>query len=206
MARHTNRGEAIMTRSILMLGLAGICLFACDDSSATTPAGALKRPSSDAALDRHANPAIETTSDSKILSFETMYGVDDAFVDSKEIRRVQGDELPWAVGSAAGFLTVGGHLKVSVRGIVFTHDEEVPPELRGINDEETFRALVSCLVSENGKIRTVNVTTAGFPATRTGNADIDAHVHLPGDCVAPIIFIMSGSEDHWFAVTGAETS
>ena len=36
MARNTNRGEAIMTRSILVLGLAGVCLFACD-SPATSP-------------------------------------------------------------------------------------------------------------------------------------------------------------------------
>jgi hypothetical protein len=93
-----------------------------------------------------------------------------------------------------------------VRGIVFTHDDEVPREIRGINDEESFRALVSCLLSEGGGIKTVNVVTAPFPATRTGNSDIDAHLHLPRDCVAPIIFILSGSEDKWFAVTGAETS
>jgi hypothetical protein len=30
-ARYTNRGEAIMTRSILVLGLAGVLLLACDD-------------------------------------------------------------------------------------------------------------------------------------------------------------------------------
>jgi hypothetical protein len=158
---------------------------------------------------RHGSVTVQTTSDSKIVSFETMYGVDDGFVKNKAIRGVEGDELPWAVGSAVGSLTVGGHLTVSVRGIVFTNDPEVPPELRGINDETDFRALVSCLVSEkkNGKkISTVNVTTAPFPATPTGDSDIDAQLQLPGDCVAPIIFILSGSEDKWFAVTGAETS
>jgi hypothetical protein len=195
-----------MTRSILVLGLAGIFLLACDDSSATSPANALRSPTGGAALDRHASPIVETTRDSKILSFETMYGVDDAFVDSDAIRGVLGDELPWQVGSAVGFLTVGGHLKVSVRGIVFTHDDEVPREIRGINDEETFRALVSCLLSEHGQIKRVNIATEQFPATRSGDSNIDAHIHLPGDCVAPIIFILSGSEDHWFAVTGAETS
>jgi hypothetical protein len=156
----------------------------------------------------HASTPAAPTSDSKILSFETMYGVDDGFVKNKAIRGVEGDELPWAVGSAVGSLTVGGHLTVSVRGIVFTNDPEVPPDLRGINDETDFRALVSCLVSEtkNGKkISTVNITTAPFPATPTGDSDIDAQLQLPGDCVAPIIFILSGEEDHWFAVTGAET-
>ena len=71
---------------------------------------------------RHASTPAAPTSDSKILSFETMYGVDDGFVKNKAIRGVEGDELPWAVGSAVGSLTVGGHLTVSVRGIVFTND------------------------------------------------------------------------------------
>jgi hypothetical protein len=63
---------------------------------------------------------------------------------------------------ASGSLTTDGHLMISVRGLVFTNDPEVPPELRGINDETAFR-------------------------------------------VAPIIFVISGDEEHWFAVTGAET-
>lgn len=197
-----------MTRSILALGLAGVCILACDSAS-TSSSIASRSPSTDAATERHASPkAAEATSDSRIISFETMYGVDEGFVKNKAVRGVEGDELPWAVGSAAGSLTVGGHLTVSVRGIVFTNDEEVPPELRGINDEPTFRALVSCLLSEKKgkKISTVNVTTAPFPATPTGDSDIDAQIQLPADCVAPIIFIISGTEDHWFAVTGAETS
>jgi hypothetical protein len=195
-----------MTRSILVLGLAGVCMLACD-SPATSLGSASRSPSTNASTGRLARATV-ATSDSKIVSFETMYGVDEGFVKNKAIRDVLGDELPWAVGSAVGSLTVGGHLTATVRGIVFTNDEEVPPELRGINDEPTFRALVSCLLSEKKgkKISTVNVTTAPFPATPTGDADIDAQVQLPADCAAPIIFIISGSEDHWFAVTGAETS
>jgi hypothetical protein len=196
-----------MSRSILVFGLAGVCMLACD-APATSPSSAAKSPTSDASMDRHAGAAVGKTSNPKIVSFETMYGVDEGFVDNKAIRGVLGDELPWAVGSAVGSLTVGGHLTATVRGIVFTNDEEVPPELRGINDEPTFRALVSCLVSEKKgkKISTVNVTTAPFAATRAGDSNIDAWVKLPADCVAPIIFIISGTEEHWFAVTGAETS
>ena len=51
----------------------------------------------------------------------------------------------------------------------------------------------------------VNIITSGFPATRSGDSDINTTVGLPGSCVAPIVFVLSGSEDKWFAVTGAET-
>jgi len=94
---------------------------------------------------------------------------------------------------------------VTVRGVVFANDPSVPANLRGINDESEFRALVSCLSGDgNGKVATVNITTGGFPATRSGDSNIDTFVSLPKQCVAPIIFILSGSEEKWFTVTGAE--
>lgn len=202
-----------MTRSIWRFGIATAFIIACDSH----PSGPQGGAGGESGVRLTTLPSSLTTD--KILSFETMYGVDEGFIDSKAIRDVKGDELPWDVGSATGSLTVGGHLTVSVRGIVFSNDPEVPPELRGTNDETQFRALVSCLVSESRhhgkgkgkgkakeKIETVNIITAGFPATTSGDSDIDTTVELPTDCVAPIIFIMSGSEDKWFAVTGAETS
>jgi hypothetical protein len=146
----------------------------------------------------------------QILSFGTMVGVDGAFVNHNPIRGVIGDELPWEVGSANGSLDTDGHLVISIRGLVFPNDPEVPANLRGINDEENFRALVSCLDDEGqgrgtpSKPATVNLVTEPFPATRSGDSNIDAHVTLPHYCVAPIVFILSGSEDKWFAVTGAE--
>lgn len=198
-----------MTRSTYTLGLAAFFIFACDSHPSAPHAANTSSPRET----RVTAPAV--TSNSNILSFETMYGVDEGFVGSKAIRDVLGDELPWQVGSATGSLTVGGHLTITVRGLVFTNDPEVPPELRGTNDESEFRGLVSCLVSEakgkgknNGKakISTVNIITGGFPATPSGDSDIDTTVDLPDGCVAPIIFVMSGSENKWFAVTGAETS
>ena len=52
------------------------------------------------------------------------------------VRGVAGDELPWRIaGSVKGKLTETGHLKIRVRGLVFTDDSEVPVELRGKNDE-----------------------------------------------------------------------
>ena len=139
-----------------------------------------------------------------ILAFSTMYGVDGPFINDSSIRGVLGDELPWSIKNARGSLGTDGRLRISVRGLVFANDPSVPPELRGINDEAQFRALVSCLTESGKKIKTVNITTAGFPATRSGDSDIDTFVSLPGQCVAPIIFVLSGSEDKWFSVTGAE--
>jgi len=34
---------------------------------------------------------------------------------------------------------------------------------------------------------------------------IDAHVTLPDPCVASAVFVLAGSEEKWFAVTGFET-
>jgi len=137
-----------------------------------------------------------------VMDFHTMYGVDEAFVGANPIRDLIGDELPWRIAGVSGRLTNRGHLRIRVRGLVFTDDPEVPPELRGKNDEDQFRAVLSCLVEEGGQIVTMNLTTAGFPATPSGNSDIDAQLQLPEECVAPIIFVIAGSEDKWFAVTG----
>ncbi len=135
-----------------------------------------------------------------------MYGVDGPFIDNNQVRGVLGDELPWVIGRVSGFLKRSGHLQIQVKGLVFKNDPSVPIDKRGINDEDTFRALVSCLVEGDGQIGTVNVTTGGFKATPTGDAHIDARIQLPAQCVAPIVFVLSGSEDKWFAVTGAEVS
>ena len=76
--------------------------------------------------------------------------------------------------------------------------------MRGINDEAQFRGLVSCLVENGSQTGTVNLTAGGFAATRSGNSNIDAHISLPPHCSTAIIFVLSGSENKWFAVTGAE--
>ena len=66
--------------------------------------------------------------------------------------------------------------------------------------------IVSCLTGgkSKGHVNTVNIVTSPFPATPTGDSDIDTTISLPSSCIAPIVFVMSGSEDKWFAVTGAE--
>lgn len=142
-----------------------------------------------------------------ILAFDTMYGVEGPFLgEANAIRGVVGDEAPWEVERfIKGRLAKNGRLQILVRGLVFADDPSVPPELVGKNDEETFRGLVSCLTEEGETIVTRNVETDGFPADEEGNSFIDAKIDLPNPCVAPIVFVMAGSEEKWFAVTGFES-
>ena len=142
-----------------------------------------------------------------VLAFHSMYGVDGAFVGANPIRGLSGDELPWEIGKAThGELRSNGRLKLHVQGLVFADDPAVPPELVGTNDETSFRAVVSCeTLDAGGQLVTDNIITDGFPATTTGNAEIDATVELPSPCLAPVVFVIAGSEEKWFAVTGIET-
>jgi len=139
-----------------------------------------------------------------VLDFGTMYGVDEAFVgEANPIRGIPGDELPWEIEHGIhGRLSTNGHLRIRVRGLVFTHDPEVPPEKQGTNDETEFRGAVSCLTEDSGQVVTTNLMTQGFKATPSGNSDIDAQLQLPEECIAPIIFVLAGSENKWFAVSG----
>jgi hypothetical protein len=147
-------------------------------------------------------------SPSLVLAFKTMYGVDGPFVGGlNPIRGVVGDEAPWEIArSVKGLLWSDGHLVISVKGLVFKDDPSVPPELRGKNDETEFRGLVSCLTEDEdtGTTPTLNVVTKGFPANARGDSFIDARLELPNPCVAPVVMVLAGSEDKWFAVTGFE--
>jgi hypothetical protein len=145
-----------------------------------------------------------------LLAFKSMYGVDGPFLgEANAIRGVVGDEAPWEIArSVKGFLSTDGHLVIWVRGLVFKDDPAVPPDLVGKNDETEFRGLVSCLTEDEaaGTTPTVNVVTKGFPANMQGDSFIDAHVQLPNPCVAPVVFVLAGSEDKWFSVTGFESA
>ena len=143
----------------------------------------------------------------RVLSFNSMYAVDGPFLGEKNaIQGVDGDELPWVVASARGRLASDGKLQIDVKGLVFSDDPIVPPDLQGINDEAEFRALVSCLTEDDqDQVVQVHVLTEGFPATVTGDCQINAHIELPDPCIAPTIFVMAGSEDKWFAVTGVSS-
>jgi hypothetical protein len=67
-----------------------------------------------------------------------------------------------------------------------------------------FRVVVSCLtVRLGGTADHVNARTGDFAASVCGNADIDARVHLPRPCIAPIVLIIgpAGSGQRWLAAT-----
>jgi hypothetical protein len=142
-----------------------------------------------------------------ILWFDVMYGVDGPFLEDKgnPIRGIPGDELPWEIKSVQGKLDTKGHLNIHINGLVFTDDDIVPPGLRGKNDEDHFRALVSCMTEvDEDTVAVQNVVSAPFPANSKGDAKFNGKLNLPESCIAPVIMILAGSENKWFAVTGFE--
>jgi hypothetical protein len=135
-----------------------------------------------------------------------MAGVSGPFVGgTNPIRGIGGGGLPWIIAGGGGELNANGHLVVHVRGLVLATFAPVPPAFQGTNPVTLFRAIVSCLsIDGGGKPVTVNLSTANFPATSTGDAEIEATLALPSPCLAPIIFVASPAPaaPNWFAVTG----
>ena len=139
----------------------------------------------------------------KVLEFDTMAGVVRPFTGSANaIRGVNGGGLPWVIRAGKGEVKAEGRIEVKVRGLVLADDPAVPAPRRLTNPIPNFRAVVSCLtVDASGAAATVNVTTGDFPATTTGDAEIEAAVELPSPCYAPVVFVTSPG-GAWFAVTG----
>ena len=152
-----------------------------------------------------AGPAASGQGGPKILKFDTMVGVPRPYtLAANAIRTVPGGGLPWVVDEAHGDLRVGGRIRVEVQGLVLDpNDPGVPSNLRGVNPVPNFKAIVSCLSrNADGTVATtVNVETDLFPATMTGDSEIEDTVELPEPCIAPIVFVTSPT-GAWFAATG----
>ena len=138
--------------------------------------------------------------DPKILEFNTMVGIPQAFTGTQNpIRGINGGGLPWTIASAQGELSTSGKLEIQVQGLVLAAGPNA-----GKNPIASFRAIVSCLKSD---ATPENVSTDPFPATTGaasaggGNAKIEANLTLPQPCIAPIIFVTSPTGS-WFAATG----
>ncbi len=141
-----------------------------------------------------------TAKEPKILEFDTMVGLPQAFTGTQNpIRGINGGGLPWAISSAHGELKASGKLEIDVQGLVFAAGPNT-----GRNTIPNFRAIVSCLKSDG---TVMNITTDPFPATigaaseGGGNAKIEAQLALPQPCIAPIIFVTSPG-GAWFSATG----
>jgi hypothetical protein len=133
----------------------------------------------------------------KVLKFERMAPVVAPFTGSTNpIRGINGGGVPWSIESGRGFLRADGRLHIEVEGLII-------PAL-GRNPVPAFRGVVNCLTPD-APMTGVNLVTDPFPATMSGDAEIDATVDLPEMCVAPIVFVTNGTGSApgaWFATTG----
>ena len=130
-----------------------------------------------------------------ILEFNTMFPVTGPYVGTTNpIRGVSGGGIPWLISEAHGGLLSNGRIGVEVKGLVLATTQTNP-----ITD---FRTVVSCQsIDSTGNPSVVNVSTNDFPASSTGDAEIEDTVELPNPCIAPIVFVTSPTL-RWFAVTG----
>ena len=138
-----------------------------------------------------------------ILEWQTMVGVPQAFTSTTNqavIRGVPGGGIPWRLDLGKGDLSRNGHLEIKVRGLVLATGANA-----GSNPVNAFRGLVSCLTDQATVMNVATLDT--FPASTGpasaggGNADIEADLNLPHPCIAPIVFVTSGTGS-WFAATG----
>jgi len=140
----------------------------------------------------------------KVLEFNTMFGVTAPFLGATNaIQGVPGAGAPWRNPTVVGELKADGELEIQVRGLVLV--------ATGANPAATFRGIVSCrsidTTTDPPTPTTVVVVTGVFPATTTGNANIEDTVALPSPCIAPIVFVGPGTDPvRWFSATGMGTN
>lgn len=86
--------------------------------------------------------------------------------------------------TGAAHLSSDGRLKIRVEGLVLVSSWQNPVNM--------FRGVVNCLTTASPDVG-VNLATAPVPASTDGDATIKATVDLPDPCVAPIVFVTSGT-------------
>ena len=135
--------------------------------------------------------------DSQVLEFKTMAPVVPPFTGATNpVRGINGGGVPWKLTSAKGELRTDGQLEIKVEGLVIV--------ATGVNPVAAFRGVVNCLTPASPTTG-VNLVTDPVPATRTGDAKIEAELALPTPCIAPIVFVTNGTgaaPGAWFATTG----
>ncbi len=146
---------------------------------------------------------------SRVLRFSTMAGIQRPFLGDAGLsafRGVHGGGAPWILSEGEGSLRSDGRLRVRVRGLVLD-PASVPAPNGGTNPIPFFMAIVSGFSSDVAK--PVNLATPLFPASKTGDSDIEAMLTLPHPFFAPIVFVTSlpigtPAAPRWFAVTGLQ--
>jgi len=132
-----------------------------------------------------------------VLEFDVMTPVVVPFTGAAHpIRGVNGGGVPWQIDRGRGDLRSDGRLNIRVEGLVLVSS--------GQNPVPMFRGVVNCLTIASPDVG-VNLATAPVPASTDGDATIRATVELPDPCVAPIVFVTSGTgaaPGNWFAATG----
>ena len=137
----------------------------------------------------------------QLLQFNRMQPVKGPFVGSAHpIRGIPGAGKIWKIASGKAQLDASGKLEVTVRGLVL--NDPSTGGANGTNPLPTFRAVLSCQsINTLGSPSVVNLRTGDFPATRTGNADIEQTLTLRRPCFAPIVFVTT-STGAWLAIGG----
>jgi hypothetical protein len=132
-----------------------------------------------------------------VLEFDVMTPVVAPFTGTTHpVRGVNGGGVAWQIDHGRGNLTSDGRLKIRVEGLVLVST--------GQNPIQMFRGVVNCLTTDSPD-QGVNISTAPVSASGDGDATIRATVDLPDPCVAPIVFVTSGTGQapgNWFAATG----
>jgi hypothetical protein len=127
-----------------------------------------------------------------LIEFDSMTPVTGAAVGTMNDRGITGGGKAWVIRSGRGEVDRLGNVEVKVTGLVI-------PALGGINPIASFKATVSCLTSHG----VVNVSTALFAASMTGNSTIEGRVVLPHPCKAPEVFV-GNAAGAWFAMSSSE--
>ena len=128
----------------------------------------------------------------RFVEVNSMTPVTGAAVGTVNDRGLTGGGIPWQIASGSGSVDKKtGHVHVDVTGLVLA--------TTGTNPVTRFKAVVSCVTKEG----IVNVSTATFPASNTGDATIDDTVSLPR-CKDALVFVTNAT-GRWFAVSNVAT-
>jgi hypothetical protein len=108
---------------------------------------------------------------------------------------VPGGGRPWTIDKGKAKLFEDGWLDLEVRGLVLGPGGSN----EGTNPIALGRAIVVC---NGGAVAADTVMSDPVPfSVPDGDAAVEAHLALPGPCLAPVIFFGSAGGS-WFAVSG----